>query len=162
MFRVSRTLLIMNCPMTWKFIRTEVEELAEQVIQESVCRLCIAVRLVNSDKLSEWFNRHFTSSRSLPVKLFAANIFTGRDLELVKWRLNHSLNLSEFTNLTAMHNRHTDSCITCSASSSTSVRINFQVIGQFIINNVRDTLNINTACCYVSRDEKLKSFLAKL
>src|SRR4051794_9107278 len=95
-------------------------------------------------------------------KLLATDIFSGGDFDFMEWYLNHSLYLADLSQFPGIYNGQTNTRIPRSPGSSTSVRIYFHIIRQFIIDNMSDPHNINTARSYICCDEQLQGLFPEL
>ena len=95
-------------------------------------------------------------------KLLAANIFACRDIQFMKRLLNHFFYLAKFKSFATMNNRQANTLATCTTCTSASMRINFNIIRKFEVDNVSDFFYINTTSCYISCYQKLQSLITKL
>src|SRR5262245_37035742 len=86
-------------------------------------------------------------------ELFATNIFTARNVHLMKTRVNQFLDLSQSVKFFRCNYGDGDTTSSRSSCSSAPVGIYFGIIRQLIINNMCDPLDIYSSRGHVSGNQ---------
>src|SRR5690606_9721931 len=95
------------------------------------------------------------------VKLYFTYFHSRRTFFGNKSLLDFIFNGLDFPKLASGHNNHGNTGFTSSSRPSTSVRIGLYFIGQLIIDNVGNVININAPGGYIRSDQHLNLFLAE-
>ena len=85
-------------------------------------------------------------------KLLSANIFPRWDIHLMQASIDQSFDLAQTITVFWRNNGNRYSTITCTASTTASVRVYFHIVRKLKIDYMRDACHINTTrshiCCY--------------
>src|SRR5687768_16053685 len=94
-------------------------------------------------------------------ELPAANIFTTWNVQAMKLCIDHLLDRADLVCLPAVTDGDTDARFTSSCSPAATVRIHFDVVRQFVVDYMRDAVNVDAACSNICGAEQLDAFVAE-
>ena len=89
-------------------------------------------------------------------QLNSTNFLSARNFLYLNLLFYYLLNSLEFSFLTKICNKNGDALLPCSTRTTASVRVRFQIVGNGVIDNVRQIVNIETACGNVGGNQHVQ------